>query len=104
MSENVWTLEKNILMVENTFFHVSRGLSERKIFVKIFFLKKWFRTLREKFPDLCRTFDRQGLENSIFLPEETCDEEQFFFQMNKITIKKILTTFREFFWSFGEKN
>ena len=95
-SEIVWTFEKNILMVGNTFFHVSRGLSERKIFINLFFWKKFF-GLWEK---SCQTFDvlliGRAFRIAFFLPEELCDAEQFF-PSERDNYKKFLTSDREFF-------
>ena len=65
LSEIVCTFEKNILVVGTVSSTGPEDFWREKIFIKIFF-QKIFRTLREKFPDLLRTFDRQGLEISIF--------------------------------------
>ena len=88
-------------MVGNTFFHVSRGLSERKIFIKLFFWKKFFGPWEKSF----QTFDvlliDKAFKTAFFLPEELCDAEQFFFQVNDITIKKFwppTVSFLDFWW------
>ena len=44
---------------------VPRTFGEKN-FSPIFFFQNFFQTLREKFPDFRRTFDQQGLQNSIF--------------------------------------
>ena len=102
LSGIVWSFEKITLMVGNTFFHVSRGLSERTKFHHYFF-EKGFRTLREKFPDLWRTFGWQGLQKKhFFLPEELCDEEQFFPSEWDNYINFLLSD-REFFLFLAKK-
>ena len=61
---------KKVLLIGNTLFHVSRGLSERKNFHQFFF-SKFFSDFGRSFPDLWRTFDRQGLQISIFFARGT---------------------------------
>ena len=66
-----------------------------------FFFKKIFRTLREKFPDLWRTFDRQGLQNSIFFCERNFVTRNNFFQVNEITMKNFwppTVSFLDLWW------
>ena len=89
-------------MIGNTFFHVSRGLSERK---KLhFFLSKFFFGLWDQnFPDLWRTFDRQGLQNSVFFCQRNFVTRKNFFQVNEITIRKFLTSDRELFGFLAKK-
>ena len=53
-----------------------------------FFFQKCFRTLREKFPDLWRTFGRQGLQKKPFVfCQRNFVTRNNFFQVNEITIK-----------------
>ena len=88
--------KKNFIDWKHFLPRVPRTFGEKK-FSSIFFFQNVFRTLREKFPDLWRTFDRQGLQGSIFfLPETLCDAEQFF-PSERDNYKNFLTSDREFF-------
>ena len=90
--------KKNFIGWKHFLPRVPRTFGEKKFSSKFFF-KNFFWTLRDKFPDLWRNFDRQGLQNSIFLPEELCDAEQFF-PSRREKYKKHLTSHCEFldFW------
>ena len=61
--------KKNFIDWKHFLPRVPRTFGEKK-FSSIFFFQNVFRTLREKFPDLWRTFDRQGLQDSIFFTRE----------------------------------
>ena len=72
-----------------------------KKFHQIFFFRKIFRTLNEKFPDVWRTFDRQGLQNSIFFCQRNFVTRNNFLKVNEITIKNFCpptVSFLYFWW------
>ena len=89
-------------MVGNTFFHVSRGLSERKIFIKIFFSKKFSGLWEKSFQTFYVLLIGRALKLAFFLPEELCDAEQFFpSEWDNCT--KSLTSDCEFFGFLAKK-
>ena len=83
LSGFVWAFEKITLMVGKTFFHVSRGLSERKIFHH-YFLKKLFGLWEKSFQTFGVLWIGRAFTRSIFFCQRKRDN---FFQVNEITIK-----------------
>ena len=102
LSEIDCTFEKNILMVGNTFFHVPRGLLERKNFHQNFFFKFFFGHWEKSFQTFHVLLIGRAFKLAFFLPEELCDAEQFF-PSEWDNYKKFLTSDREFF-GFLAKN
>ena len=78
LSEIVWTIEKKLLLVGNTFFHESRGLSERKNFHQYFFFKNFFGLWEKSFQTFGVLLIDRAFKIAFFLPEDLCDAEQFF--------------------------
>ena len=87
-------------MVGNTFFHVSRGLSERKCFIKFFFSKNFFGLWVKSF----QTFDVLLIDRAFkiaFFCRRNFVKRNNFFQVNEITIKKFwppTVSFLDFRW------
>ena len=86
LSEIVWTFEKTTLMVGITFFHVSRGLSERKNFHQYFF-QKAFRTLRKSFQTFGVLLIGRAFNRSNFFCQSNFVTRNNFIKVNGIAIK-----------------
>ena len=65
-------------MVGNTFFHVSRGLSERKNFHQYFLFKIFFGLWEKSFQTFGALLIGRAFKMAFFLPQDLCDAEQLF--------------------------
>ena len=88
---------KKTLLIGNTFFHVSRGLSERKNFHQYLFFKMFFGLWEKSFQNFDVLLIGRAFKVAFFfLPETLCDAEQFF-PSERDNYKNFLTSDREFF-------
>ena len=86
LSEIVWSFEKITLLIGNTFFRVSRGLSERTNFHQYFF-QKAFRTSRKSFQTFGVLLIGRAFNRSNFFCQRNFVTRDNFIKVNEIAIK-----------------
>ena len=92
---------KKTLLIGNTFFHVSRGLSERKNFHQYLFFKMFFGLWEKSFQNFDVLLIGRAFKVAFFFYQRPFVTRNNFFQVNEITIKIFwppTVSFLDFWW------